>query len=187
MRMDGGHDDTTAESLPRHGEGPAGVWFPRSRAIFSRVIFNFFPPALLANDAARDLLAAEPGRRLTRTNGQPGGHGVFFDSQEVRNDELIGGSSEGRNRHNTCCSTRRLSTLVIQDRCYCLPTIANNYHKCRTDGGSHVSKGGPAGGCGGLGISRLSHPARVGSLCKFFQKIEHISMSALQYLLFLTH
>lgn len=137
------------------------------RAPFSHASFSIY--FLLANDAARDLLAAEPGRRLTRTNGQPGGHGVCFDSQEVRNDELIGGSSEGRNRHNTCCSTRRLSTLVIQDRCYCLPTIANNCHACRTDGGNHVSKGGPAGGCGGLGISRLSHPARVGSLCKFLK------------------
>ena len=63
---------------------------------------------------------------------------MCFDSQEVRNDELIGSSSEGRNRHNTCCSTRRLSTPVIQDRCYCLPTIANNCHTCRTDGGNHV-------------------------------------------------
>ena len=157
------------------------------RAPFSHASFSISFLQRLANDAARDLLAAEPGRRLTRTNGQPGGHGVCVDSQEFRNDELIGSSSEGRNRHTTCCSTRRLSTLVIQDRCYCLPTIANNCHTCRTDGGNHVSKGGPAGGSGGLGISRLSHPARVGSLCKFFQKIEHISMSALQYLLFLTH
>ena len=41
MRMDGRRTADTTASLPRHGECPAGVWFPRSRAIFSRV--NLFP------------------------------------------------------------------------------------------------------------------------------------------------